>query len=130
MTEQFGVLIYDSECGLCVRFKKAVDLIDLKKQVSFMSIHDPEVYLKYPQLDKEACDEQVHLIKDTGEIIVGADVIEYLIQKLPGVQKFAWLLDSDSAKKASKVFYKKISEMRMMQKRNCYTCGSNKSRQK
>ena len=130
MSESLCVIIYDSECGLCTRFKKAVELIDFKNNIRFLSLHDSEVYLKYPELTPDECHEEVHLIKDSGAILKGSEAIDFLTTILPGVSKFAWLMDNESAKKASKIFYKKLNEMRIMKKRNCYTCGSSSKRTK
>ena len=117
------ILFYDSECGLCSRFQKALELLDQSKKVDYRSIHEVSVYLDFPELDPELCLEEIHLIDVEGRIHRGGEVIEFLITIYPGVQKFAWLLDSESGKKAVNVFYKQINRMREMKKRNCFTCG-------
>ena len=121
-------VIYDSECALCIRFKKALELIDIQKQVRFISLHENQTYIDFPELKKEECEEFVHLIDEENKIYIGGYAISYLVNILPGVKKFSWLLDSDSGLKASNAFYKRINEMRMMKKRNCFTCGHPKSR--
>lgn len=122
-------VIYDSECTLCVRFRKALELIDIKKDVSFLSLHDPKTFISYPELNKEDCEESIHLVKQTGEVLVAGDALSYLITILPGVKKFSWLLDSESGQNATKAFYRRINEMRVMRKRKCYTCGRPKMRE-
>lgn len=119
-----AILLYDSECSFCTRFKSALERIDSNQTIDYKSIYDKSVYIEYPQLKEDECHDLVHLIDESGTIYQGAEVIEYLVDVLPGVSKFAWLLDSDSAKNAVNVFYKKINDLRIMKKRNCYTCGS------
>jgi predicted DCC family thiol-disulfide oxidoreductase YuxK len=121
---KIATLLYDSECTLCVRFKKALEYLDNDSQLNFKSIYDPSVYVSYPDLDEERCKEIIHLIDHEGRVFRGADVITFLLKIFPGVSKFSWLLDSESGKKASNAFYKKINDIRNMKKRNCYTCGS------
>lgn len=123
MSEFACRVLYDSECSLCNRFKKAIELIDTKKQVEFKSLYDPKVYVDYPELSEQRCLETLHLITSENEILEGPDAMSFLIKLLPGVKKFSWLMDSNSAKKASKAFYKRLNEMRIMKKRNCFTCG-------
>lgn len=121
---KLATLLYDSECNLCVRFKKALEYLDNDSKLNYKSIYDTSVYITYPQLDEEECKEVIHLIDNDGRIYRGTDVITYLVSIFPGVSKFSWLLDSDSGKKATSAFYKKINEIRIMKKRNCYTCGN------
>ncbi|MDP7319292.1 MAG: DCC1-like thiol-disulfide oxidoreductase family protein [Bacteriovoracaceae bacterium] len=120
------VLLYDSECSLCTRFKKALEHLDSESLIEYKSIYDQEVYLNYPQLNTEECQQEVHMIIEDGKVIRGGDVIEYLVKIFPGVSKFSWLIESESGKKAINVFYKKLNDMRLMKKRNCFTCGSKK----
>ncbi|MFT6631638.1 MAG: putative DCC family thiol-disulfide oxidoreductase YuxK [Bacteriovoracaceae bacterium] len=117
-------LLYDSECSLCIRFKKALEFLDLKNKVSYRSIHEAAVYIDYPELSLEQCEEVIHLIDTEGKVHRGPEVLEFLIQMYPGVEKFSWLLDSESAKKAMGAFYDRLNDMRIMKKRKCYTCGT------
>ena len=66
------------------------------------------------------------MIDETGKIHRAGEVIEFLANHFPGVRKFAWLLDSDSAKSTMDAFYNRLNDMRLMKKRKCFTCGSGK----
>lgn len=124
------VLLYDSECSLCVRFKKALEFLDTKNRISYRSIHENSVYLDYPELNSEECEEMIHLIDSDGKVHRGGEVLEFLIKMYPGVEKFSWLLDSESGKKAMSAFYDRLNDMRVMKKRKCYTCGGKAKKQK
>ena len=121
--EDKHLLIYDSECGLCVRFKKALEFLDKDKKINFRSVYDQSVYVDYPELKQEECEEMIHMVAADGKILKGSDVVSFLIQLNPGVKKFSWLIESDSAEKAMGAFYGRLNEMRIMRKRKCFTCG-------
>jgi predicted DCC family thiol-disulfide oxidoreductase YuxK len=118
------ILLYDSECSLCNRFKKAIEMIEGGKKIEYKTIYDQGIYLKYPQLSEEECAKEVHLIDTDGKVYQGSNAVEFLIKLIPAVSKFSWLLDSESSKKAMDMFYGKINDIRQMKKRKCYTCGS------
>lgn len=120
------IILFDSECQLCVRFKKAIELIDTKKTIKFISVYDQNIYIEYPQLVRQECESEIHLITDDKKIYKGSEVVEQLVLSFPQVKKFAWLIESDSSRKAMKSFYRKINDMRVMKKANCYSCGSKK----
>jgi predicted DCC family thiol-disulfide oxidoreductase YuxK len=121
------IVLYDEECILCVRFKQAIELIDGGKKITFRSIYDEKIYKEFPDLTFEACEEEIHMLED--DIVHrGSEVIERLIQELPGVKKFAWLIDKESGRSAMRAFYGQINEMRNMQKRKCFRCGPKSKR--
>jgi len=119
-----NILFYDSECSLCSRFQKALEMLDKGENLAYLSVHEEEIYQTYPMLNQQACEKEVHLIDTEGNIFVGAEVIEFLVKLIPGVSKFSWLIESESSKKAMDMFYGKLNDIRKMKKRNCYTCGS------
>lgn len=116
------ILIYDNECSLCTRFKKAIEILDTKNKIKFVVVSDPAIYLEHPELNQEECEEVVHLIHE-GKIYRGGEVITELAKSFPGVQKFAWLLDSDAGQGAMSAFYNQINNMRVMKKHGCFRCG-------
>ena len=117
------IVFYDEECNLCRRFKQALEILDKNNLYTFRSIYDDSIYSEFPQLKKEDCEEDVHMIHN-GKIFRGSEVIEEIIKNIPGVKKIAWLLDKDSAKTAMDAFYGQISEMRAMQRKKCFRCGT------
>lgn len=118
------VLLFDSECPLCVRFTQALRLVDKEEKICFVSIYDDDIYKMYPELNEKECEETIHFIKENKEIIKGSEVLEYLISEIPSVEKFAWLLESERSKQAVDAFYKKINEVRkIIKKKGCTGCG-------
>jgi hypothetical protein len=94
-------------------------------------ITDNNIYEEYPTLTFEDCSETIHLIGEQGEFYKGAEVVEFLIKRIPTVSKLSWLLDKDSSKKAMSSFYEKVNEIRKTKKqedaRGCKGCGTRRS---
>ena len=118
------VLIYDEDCQLCKRFKQALDLIDRDGAIVKRPLQDDSLYEEYPELKREECEKTIHLISSEGKVLKGSSAIEYLIGVFPGVKKFAWLVESESGKKAVDFFYGKVNELRRKVKEDCENCGN------
>ncbi|TNF26862.1 MAG: DUF393 domain-containing protein [Deltaproteobacteria bacterium] len=121
-SEKQATLFYDSECGLCLRFKQALDRIPGTSQINKISIHEAEAFSNFPELTKQQCEKEVHLVDENGNILVGEEVIEYLISKFPGVEKFAWLLESGMGQKAVEYFNTIAKLTRETLRKRCSTC--------
>ncbi len=119
------VLIFDDKCTLCLRFKTALDRLPGTEDISKMSLHDDNVYKIFPQLVKEECQKVVHLIDEKNTVLTGPQVITYLLEKFPGVQKFAWLLESNMGQKAIQIFNKVIENYREELQNECTGCNKN-----
>lgn len=119
-------LVYDSECGLCLRFKQSLERLDSKKTIQFLDANDKETFQKLPFLNQQSCLEIVHLVDKKGNVFTGGEVITELLNYFPQVNKFAWLLDNEQGKAAMDLFYGQLNRMRLMQKKNCFRCGTKK----
>ena len=117
-----AILFYDSECGLCLRFKQALDRLPGTNKIQKISIHESDAFANHPQLSFEKCSKEVHLIDEKGNILVGDEVIEYLISSFPGVEKFAWLLESGMGQKAVEYFNTIAKLTRETLRKRCSTC--------
>lgn len=120
------ILIYDPDCPLCLRFKQALGFMDTKKNLEFKSVQDPAVYLSYPQLNKEECLDEIHMLSSSGKVFRGADVVSELITIFPGVSKISWLIEKESSKKAADFFYKSLNNIRKAVKKDCPKCNRSK----
>lgn len=118
------ILVFDSECPLCVRFTQALKLVDKNHKIHYVSVYEDELYAKYPFLDRNECEQVVHLVLSKDEVLKGGQVVSYLVKMIPAVEKFAWLINPESSKKASEAFYKKINDVRkFVKKHGCKGCG-------
>lgn len=118
------LLVFDSECPLCVRFSQGLKLLDKEGKFHYASVCDDELYKKYSFLNQEECEDIVHLVISETDVLKGGEVVEYLIREIPAVEKLAWLLDSEKTKNAVDAFYKKVNEVRrFVKRRGCTGCG-------
>lgn len=123
MEDQYQpTLFYDPECTLCLRFKQALDRIPGTDRIQKLSIHEDETFKKFPQLNREECEKEIHLIDGQGNILKGDDVIKYLISQFPGVRKFSWLLESKMGQKALEYFNTVAKKSRESLRKRCPAC--------
>lgn len=114
------LVLFDPECPLCLRFKQGLSFLD--KNLTFVSAREEEVYAAFPELDRQACLEAVHMITADKKILKGPEVVDYLVETLPGVSKLAWLLDNEQGKKVKNYFYEKVEELRELTNRKDSDC--------
>lgn len=110
MKYQLPLVLFDPECPLCLRFKQGLEFMD--RNLNFVSVRDEDIYQNFPALNRQDCFEKVHLITEDQKILKGPEVVDYLIETLPGVSKLAWLLDNEQGKKVKDYFYQKVEELR------------------
>lgn len=121
MKYHLPLVLYDPDCPLCLRFKQGLEFLD--KDLCFVSAREDLVYQEFPELSRQACLEKVHLITAEKKIVVGSEVVDYLAQRLPGVSKLAWLLDTDKGKKVKDYFFQKVEELRELSQKQDSDCN-------
>ena len=122
------LLLYDANCTLCTRFKNALQNLPNGDEISYISLHEPQIYKTFPNLSFEECNDVVHLITENNEILKGPQVIEYLVRFFPGIKKLAWMVESNAGKKAVELFYNVVNNYRKSNLSSCDNC--NKPRRK
>lgn len=117
------VLLYDSECILCTRFKQSLEKLNFELDLNYLSIHDESINELPIKIDFSELNSEVHLIDSNHNVYKGSEVINFLAKHIEGIKKFAWLLDTNVGKKASEFFYNKVNELRDSQlKSDCPKC--------
>ena len=120
MKYHLPLVLYDPECPLCVRFKQGLEYLD--KSLNFVSVREDEVYTVFPELSRQDCISRVHLITADKEILMGPEVVDYLVKTLPGVSKLSWLLDNEQGQKVKNYFYEKVEELRELTQKKQEEC--------
>lgn len=121
MNYQLPLVLFDPECPLCLRFKQGLGFLD--KNLTFVSAREDEVYAAFPELNRQECLEMVHMITANNKILRGPEVVDHLVETLPGVSKLAWLLDNDQGKKVKNYFYEKVEELRELTNKKDSDCN-------
>lgn len=78
------VVIYDGECNFCKAQVARLRLIDFfGNRLSYLSLHDPRVAERYPNLSHEQLMEQMYVIDQQGRPYGGSDAVRLLSRRLP-----------------------------------------------
>lgn len=115
------LVLFDPECPLCLRFKQGLGFLD--KNLTFVSAREDDVYAAFPELNRQDCLETVHMITADKKILKGPEVVDHLVETLPGVSKLAWLLDNEQGKKVKNFFYEKVEELRELSNKKDAECN-------
>ena len=115
-------LLYDSQCTLCERFKKGLERLGANNTYTIISIHDSNIFSVYPQLKKEDCEKELHILDHDLKIYKGADAITHIAKSFPKVSKIAWLMETDAGKKTVDFFYDKAQKCREYLLNRCPNC--------
>lgn len=82
------VVIFDGDCRFCRATVNQLRWLDGKDRLAFLSLHDPVVASRYPDLDHEALMAKMHLVDSEGRRHAGAASLKYLSRRLPKM----WLM--------------------------------------
>jgi predicted DCC family thiol-disulfide oxidoreductase YuxK len=78
------VVIYDGECNFCRSSVASIHRLDCcGGRLSFISLHDPRVAERYPDLTYEALMERIYVVDQSDRRHGGADAVKYLSRRLP-----------------------------------------------
>ena len=75
--------IYDGKCVFCLGQVRNLKKYDGEGRLAFMSLHDPAVADRYPDLTYDQMMEQMYVVSQSGEKYGGALAIRYLSRQLP-----------------------------------------------
>jgi predicted DCC family thiol-disulfide oxidoreductase YuxK len=78
-----SVLIYDGQCNLCTAQVKRIARWDSRGELAFWSLHDPEVYRRYPDLKHDDLMRQMVLVDPLGRRHWGAAALRQLSRRIP-----------------------------------------------
>jgi predicted DCC family thiol-disulfide oxidoreductase YuxK len=76
------IVIYDGHCRICTAQIQRLARWDAGGRLAFLSLHDPEVHRRWPDLTHEAMMQSMLLIDRAGGRHWGAEAIRYLSIRL------------------------------------------------
>ena len=82
------VVIFDGECNFCRGQVKRLARWDRAGRLAFVSLHDPIVAQRYPDLTHDQMMEQMVIVDRAGHRHGGAAAFRYLSRKMPRL----WIL--------------------------------------
>lgn len=77
------VVIFDGECRFCQKQVRRLKAFDSGNRLSFISLHDPRVHERYPELTHDQLMDQMYAITADGSRYGGAGAVRYLSRHLP-----------------------------------------------
>src|SRR5688572_25164624 len=106
------VVIYDGHCKFCTGQVQNLARWDGKGRIAFISLHDPEVARRWPDLTHEMLMDQMYLIEPQGNRYVGAAAFQYLSRKLPRLWLLAPLMHIPLSLPLWQFFYRQVAKRR------------------
>lgn len=116
------VVIYDGHCKFCSGQVKNLARWDGRGRVSFISLHDPEVARRWPDLTHEMLMEQMYLIDPQGRQHRGAAAFRYLTRHLPIFWIFAPALHVPFSLPVWQFLYRQVAKRRYMLGKTTDSC--------
>src|SRR5262245_23044635 len=77
------IVIYDGHCRFCAGQVQNLARWDSRRRLAFMSLHDPEVAKRFPDLTYERLIAEMVVVDRTGKRHGGAEAFKYLTTRLP-----------------------------------------------
>ena len=127
--EKYYWVIYDNVCPYCRSATKHVKDLDWEGRFKFLSYRNPLTYKIFPNLTKEECEKDVHMVTPKGEVLSGYKVFRAIIDNLTATKIFNPLLKNNYAEEKLAEIYEK-----MVKERSCYykksgTCSLKSSKE-
>jgi predicted DCC family thiol-disulfide oxidoreductase YuxK len=109
---QADVVIYDGDCAFCRRQVQRLARWDGRHRLAYVSLHDPLVAERYPDLSRDQLMQQMFVVTPDGRRHGGADAFRYLSRRLPRLWPLAPLLHVPFSLPAWRWFYRQIARRR------------------
>jgi len=77
------VVIYDGHCRICTGGVELLARFDWGGRLAFLSLHDPRVAERYPDLTHDQMMEEMYVVDRQGTKRAGAPAFRYLTRRLP-----------------------------------------------
>jgi len=118
-------VIFDGECNFCRSQIDTLRRLDGRDRMEFISLHDPEIGVRYPDLSHEQMMEQMWIVTPDGTRHGGAYAVRYLTRLLPILWPIAPLMYIPGTMGIWQCLYNQIAKRRYrIAGRNCDENGT------
>jgi len=90
--EDADIVIYDGHCKFCTGQVQNLARWDSNSRLAFLSLHDPEVARRFPDLTYDQLMEEMYVVDQAGNRYGGAAAFKYLTMRLPRLYLLAPLM--------------------------------------
>ncbi len=108
-------IIYDNACPYCIESKEHIKALDWQGRFKFLSFRDPLTYKMFPNLNKEECEKDIHMVTPNGHVLAGYEVFRTILDNLAATKLLNPLLNNDVAEAKLLEIYQKL-----VKERSCY----------
>jgi predicted DCC family thiol-disulfide oxidoreductase YuxK len=77
-------LVYDSDCGPCTNFRKAVGFLDAAHRMRFIGLEEADRTRILERVEPSRRHKSFHLVSRSGEVQSGAAALPQLVALIPG----------------------------------------------
>ena len=111
--DQSDVVIFDGECNFCRAQVKNLRRLDFGgHRLTYLSLHDPRVAERYPDLTREQLMEEMYVVDTQGRRHGGAEAVKYLSRRLPSLWLTAPILHLPGTAKLWRWGYQQVAKRR------------------
>ncbi len=106
------VVIFDGHCRICTKQVHKLLRWDGRERLAYLSLHDPAVAERYPDLTPERLMQEMVVVDRHGRRHGGADAIVYLSRQLPRLWWLAPLLHLPGTRPLWRWLYRQVAKRR------------------
>lgn len=107
------VVIFDGECNFCRGQVNNLRRFDIGgNKLSFLSLHDPRLSERYPDLSHDQLMEEMVVVDRRGRRHGGADAVRYLTRRLPLLWVIAPILHLPGSAGLWRWLYQQVARQR------------------
>ena len=107
-----AVVIWDGRCNFCRTQVERIQAFDPRSRLTYISLHDPRVAERYPELSYDQLMAQIWVVTPDGQRFGGADAIRFLSRYLPGLWWIAPVMHLPFAMPLWRYLYRVIANRR------------------
>lgn len=111
---QADIVIFDGNCQFCRRQVERLKWLDGRDRLAFISLHDPMVAEKFPDLSHDQLMKEMYVIDRHGKRYAGASSIRYFSRRLPLLWWLAPLIHVPGTLPIWKWLYQQVAQRRYM----------------
>ena len=106
-----ATLIYDGECGLCLRSVQRLRAWDREQRLAYVAFQDAPAVQRFG-IGLPALAAAMHLVLPDGRVFSGADAVPELGRLLPGKRWWAWGFAVPGVRQVARRVYRHIARRR------------------
>ena len=108
------IVVYDGHCKFCTGQVQNLARWDTRHRLAYLSLHDPEVARRFPDLTHEQLMEQMYVVDHRGRRHGGAAAFRYLTTRLPRLYLLAPILHIPCTLPLWQWGYKQVAKRRYL----------------